>query len=125
MASYEDGEEHYKAPCGLCCQDLRDICYSCMRKSLGRATRVNDECAIDIGTCDHSFHSHCISERLNSSLTCPCCLFLDQSNADISVEKNAEDSQNKGWMPRTGISRKMMDHLLQYQTQDRFNKTTR
>lgn len=50
--------------CGICQQGFDFMCAECKHPS---------ECPPQTGSCEHSFHQHCIEKWLESSGECPMC----------------------------------------------------
>ncbi|MFH4983976.1 hypothetical protein AB6A40_010685 [Gnathostoma spinigerum] len=62
--------------CALCRNHLTDTCVQCLDKKSGR---MNDECTVATGMCNHTFHFHCLCVWLEKQKICP----LDKQEWDF------------------------------------------
>ncbi|EEQ82165.1 hypothetical protein NCER_101168 [Vairimorpha ceranae BRL01] len=52
--------------CAICRNHIMDSCVECQNGLLNE-----EACSVSWGTCNHAFHSHCISRWLISKNVCP------------------------------------------------------
>eukprot|EP01017_Pseudomicrothorax_dubius_P019744 TRINITY_DN2170_c0_g1_i3.p1 TRINITY_DN2170_c0_g1~~TRINITY_DN2170_c0_g1_i3.p1 ORF type:complete len:107 (-),score=8.08 TRINITY_DN2170_c0_g1_i3:34-354(-) len=55
--------------CAICRSRLRERCIQCMSSEASNETR----CLVCSGTCDHTFHHHCIQGWVRQNNLCPLC----------------------------------------------------
>ncbi|KAJ2815156.1 RING-box protein 1, partial [Coemansia sp. 'formosensis'] len=54
--------------CAICRNNNMELCIECQA---GQDAKVNDDCSIAWGICNHAFHFHCISRWLKNRHSCP------------------------------------------------------
>lgn len=57
-----------QSKCGICKNELTEMCMDCIASQADITA-----CSVVVGTCNHIYHLHCMSQWTKKKNTCPLC----------------------------------------------------